>query len=120
MSNRKRVLVVDDDTEVRTALCETIRDFGYEVVPAVHGRDALNAMEELPERPGLVLLDMIMPVMNGQEFCAELIRRGEIDLVPVVVLAGLRGFQCQGARRYIRKPIDLDTLIQVVAEHCGS
>ena len=82
-----RVLVVDDDTALREAVAEAIADAGYEVEQAENGRDALAKMRrDADERPCIVLLDLMMPVMDGFEFIAEFHRHPEWQGIPVVVI----------------------------------
>src|SRR5262249_27660442 len=80
------VLVVDDDADVRGMLAQVLELEGYDVVTAADGREALRRLEE--RRPFLVLLDLMMPGMNGWQFRAEQLKQPGIADVPVVVLSG--------------------------------
>jgi CheY-like chemotaxis protein len=77
------VLVVDDDADLRRRLRGLLEKAGWAADEAANGREAL---ERLAARPSLILLDLLMPVMDGFEFLAELRRRAEFGSVPVVVL----------------------------------
>jgi CheY-like chemotaxis protein len=111
------ILLVEDDFDVREALVETLRDRGYEVQAAGDGEQALKALRG-GLRPGLILLDLMMPRMSGSEF--RMIQRTDPELssYPVVLLSAdgrmeekAQTLKVDGA---IRKPIDLDELFTVI------
>ena len=111
---RKRVLVVDDDASIRELLSTALEDDGYEVVPATNGQDALSVVERW--RPDVIVLDLMMPVMDGWTFAKRLRERHEI---PIVVLSAAndlaRHAKTVGARDVVGKPFDLDQLLPKVA-----
>ena len=111
------ILLVEDDFDVREALVETLRDRGYEVEAAGDGEQALNLLRN-GVRPGLILLDLMMPRMSGSEF--RMVQQVDPALsdLPVVLLSAdgrmeekARALQVEGA---IRKPIDLDELFALI------
>ena len=110
----KRVLVVDDDASIRELLSTVLEDDGYEVVPAANGEDALAVCARW--RPDVIVLDLMMPVMDGWTFAKRLRER---DDIPIVVLSAAndleRHAKSVGAIEVIGKPFDLDQLIPTVA-----
>ncbi len=110
----KRVLVVDDDASIRELLATALEDDGYEVVPATNGEDALSVVERW--RPDVIVLDLMMPVMDGWTFAKRLRERHEI---PIVVLSAAndlaRHAKTIGAADVLAKPLDLDQLLPKVA-----
>jgi CheY-like chemotaxis protein len=80
------VLVVEDDEPLRMALCEALDDAGYRAVGAHNGLHALAQLQELP-RPNLIILDLVMPVMNGWDFHAHLKANPNLTSVPVLLLS---------------------------------
>ena len=110
----KRVLVVDDDASIRELLATALGEGGYEVVPATNGEDALAVCERW--RPDVIVLDLMMPVMDGWTFAKRLRER---DDIPIVVLSAAndleRHAKSVGAADVIGKPFDLDQLIPKVA-----
>ena len=111
------ILLVEDDFDVREALVETLRDRGYEVESAGDGEQALELLHN-GVRPGLILLDLMMPRMSGSEFRIAQQKDPALSALPVVLLSAdgrmeekARVLQVQGA---IRKPIDLDELFAVI------
>ena len=118
MNGLPKVLVVEDDQDVRDAVGETLEDAGYRVTTAGNGALALHALQSSDGLPNLILLDLMMPVMDGEHFLEELKREPRYDRVPVVlltadanagILAGKRGVE--GA---LRKPVQLDDLLSTV------
>jgi DNA-binding response OmpR family regulator len=113
----KLVLVVDDDPWIRDLLGLALSDEGYRVALAANGREALERIDECP--PALIVLDWMMPAMNGPELARELTRRGlraETRLLlltaagsPAAKAAGL------GADACLAKPFDLAELLDQVA-----
>lgn len=114
------VLVVDDDPDILEALRFVIEGAGYEVRSADNGREALERMRNEPQ-PAVVILDLMMPVMNGWEFRAEQSRDPELAEVPVVVLTGDGRIAAKattlGAQGYLKKPVALAELLATVASH---
>lgn len=118
MSERRVVLVVDDDPDIREIVALALEVNGVQCVTARDGLEAL-AMVRAPNEIGLVLLDLMMPRMCGIEFLEELRRDPGLDQIPVVVISGNYVTEPRvltlGAREYLRKPLDLDELLRVVA-----
>jgi CheY-like chemotaxis protein len=83
--DKKTIMVVDDDAEVREAVSELLENHGYAVIPASNGREALDELKIRSLKPAMILLDVMMPVMDGQTFCAEQQSDPEIRDIPVVV-----------------------------------
>jgi CheY-like chemotaxis protein len=110
------VLVVDDDEQLRYVLQETMTEDGYEVEAASNGREALAIMRRW--RPDLIVLDLMMPVMDGLTFRQEQLRLGLAERVPVIVLSAAREMwsaaEQVGAAASVPKPFDLDDLLATV------
>jgi CheY-like chemotaxis protein len=115
-----KILVVDDEPEVRQLLVEFLSGRGYEILVAATGTEALDAVEA--ERPDVVLLDVAMPGMDG----VEVLRRIMVKDPPIPVIMvtantdiGLTSkLLAMGAADYIPKPFDLDYLEQAVSIQC--
>jgi len=111
------ILLVEDDFDVREALVETLRDRGYLVESASDGEQALQFLRT-GARPGVILLDLMMPRMSGSEFRMAQLLDPTLSGLPVVLLSAdgrmeekAVALKVQGA---IRKPIDLDELFSVI------
>ncbi|HEY3706639.1 MAG TPA: GAF domain-containing protein [Terracidiphilus sp.] len=112
-THSKSILVVDDDPNIRTLLQQELTEAGYSVRLAEDGRKALALIRE--EIPGLVILDVMMPEMNGFDVAAVLKNDPATMHVPIIILSILedreRGFRL-GVDRYLTKPIDTGSLFQ--------
>lgn len=119
-SEVRRVLVVDDDFDIRTMLGMTLELEGYAVELAAHGRDALERLRADPHAQ-LILLDLRMPVMNGWQFREAQRANPAIADIPVVVLSGDGDVEAEtravGASSFLKKPVDLDELIRRVSAY---
>jgi CheY-like chemotaxis protein len=112
-SSAQRILVVEDDDDVRESIAETVSRAGYEVSTARHGREALEMIEHADEPPSAVLLDLMMPVMDGWTFLSKLgDRRRQI---PVVVMSAARDALLPAQIELLRKPIGTDQLLGALA-----
>jgi CheY-like chemotaxis protein len=116
LEDRRRVLVVDDDPQLRELLQDVLADEGYVVQSANHGAAALDVLGTW--HPDVILLDLMMPVMDGMSFRAEQ-RRRELALeVPIVVLSAAREARLTamalGATATLAKPFDLAELLDTV------
>jgi CheY-like chemotaxis protein len=110
------LLIVDDDADVREALASVLEDEGYKVLIAESGRAALETLRR-GARPTLILLDLMMPVMDGYEFRARQLQDPDLAKIPVVVLtAGAMDprVEALGAVRSFRKPVSLERLLEAL------
>ena len=118
----KRVLIVEDDHDIAESLSDVLLDDGYGVRCAANGARALALLEQ-GERPHVILLDLMMPVMDGRSFrSAQLALRPALAALPVIVLSGSRDARARaeelGAVAAITKPFDLDDVVSAVARAC--
>ena len=113
-----RILVVDDDLDIRETLAEAMVLGGYLVSAAADGKVALE--QARLNRPDLILLDLMMPVMSGWDFLKA--RRGEPPLasIPVVVVTAAFDREVEGAVEVLQKPFDLARLLKIVARLCAT
>ena len=114
------VLVVDDDPDILDAICDILEAEHYRVSRARHGGEALDRVAE--ERPAVILLDLMMPVMDGVTFASLLRQRPKVADVPILVISADGNPQraaSVGARGYLAKPFDIDALLAHVAAITG-
>ena len=111
------ILVVEDDTDIRSALCSILEDEGYRVACAVDGQEALTALRA-GLRPAVILLDLMMPVMDGADFRAAQLRDLRFAAIPVVVLTAdgriQEVAQALGAAAAFAKPFELKLLLRTL------
>jgi CheY-like chemotaxis protein len=115
------VFVVDDDREVRESLRTLLQLDGYKVKTA---RDGQHALEQLRDglRPCIILLDLMMPGMDGRHFRAEQLRDPELAHIPVLIFSRHHDPQenaaSLGPAAHLRKPAYIDTVLQLIEAHC--
>jgi len=114
---RRPVLIVEDDADVRGSLRELLEFEGYQTYTAEHGRAALDRLREGLD-PGVILLDWMMPVMNGKEFLASLDGQWN-PKTPIVVMTAYTGsIDSNKVTRVLRKPVDAEQLLAIVKSYC--
>ena len=114
-----KILVVEDDDDIRDSLKELLEEEGYQVDTAANGEQALNRLRG--EAPQLILLDLMMPVMDGWEFRRHQKADPEMSQVPVIVLSALDQGRAAGLdpAAFLKKPLDFDRLLQLVRHYCS-
>lgn len=115
------VLVVDDDQDICEVLVMILQANGYQAVAATDGADALAKLRSGCLRPCVILLDLMMPGMNGAQFRAEQMNDPALAAIPVVVLSG-DGRTPEKAStiglEWLKKPVDFDALLTMVRRFC--
>ena len=111
---RLLILVVEDDAALRDALCDVLAGDGHRAIGATNGLHALSELQTL-ERPDLIILDLMMPVMNGWDFHAHLKANAGLRTVPVLLLSAYvqRGTHTgpQDVEGALQKPVSMDDLL---------
>ena len=111
-------MVVDDDEEIRNTIGDILEDEGHEAIKVANGREALAFLRGHAP-PCLVLLDLMMPIMDGWEVLRELERDPELAKIPVVVIsAGGTQLGNRKADRLLRKPLKIEHLLDAVETYC--
>jgi CheY-like chemotaxis protein len=112
------VLIVDDDDDTRRSIREILVEEGYLVEGAVNGRDALARLNR-PPLPALVLLDLMMPVMDGQTFLGEIEARPDLAALPIVILTASDVNEASSTLKapMLRKPVGVEALLTMVEQY---
>ena len=117
------VLVVDDEPLIAMALEAMLEDAGYGVATAANGRQGLERLAEAP-RPDLVLLDMMMPVMNGPAMLAAMAADPALRAIPVIIVSSLPEeavrARAQGVAAILRKPCTAEQVLDAIARALGA
>jgi CheY-like chemotaxis protein len=109
-----RILIVEDDSEVREALAEAMADSGAEVDVAADGLDALERLRSGP-LPSVILLDLRLPRLGGEEFLREMRADPRLEHLPVITMTGGAGAtEGSGVVARLHKPVDLNDLREIV------
>lgn len=115
MSNLS-VVVIDDSPDIRRLLTRALTNEGISVFTAENGEDAKAVMGQL-NRPSIVLLDLMMPVLDGFEFLKWKNEQAEFREWPVIILsASTHADIPEGAKAYLKKPVELDSLFNLIGE----
>jgi CheY-like chemotaxis protein len=117
--DRCPILIVEDDSDLREMMEQLLSLEGFNPVTAANGRQALDYLRS-SGTPNVILLDLMMPVMDGWEFRREQERDPAIARVPVVVLSALDEQRAGnlGADAFLKKPLDFDRLLALVRHYC--
>jgi CheY-like chemotaxis protein len=121
----RSILIADDHDDIRETLEQVLRMEGYRVHAVRNGQEALHALKEI-EGPCLILLDLMMPVMNGWEFLEAQQKNAVVKPLPVVVVSAITAAlalkhkdKLVSAAGYLSKPIPLNSLLEIVQQYCG-
>ncbi len=117
-----RILVVEDDSDLRSSLAEVLQDEGYEVSCATDGEDALRQLEDAPN-PSAILLDLTMPRMDGWTFRSLQRQDPRLARIPTVVISAAYGNDPRNVASlapdaFLSKPFDLGNLIDALKRVC--
>jgi two-component system OmpR family response regulator len=117
MQSSNDILIVDDETAIAQMLADVLREEGYDIRVAHDGTSAL--LEIMRRRPGLVLLDVAMPVMLGSDLLVYLRCHGYSDLPIIIMTAGLSplAYLTQGATEVLPKPFDVNLVVEKAAQY---
>jgi len=115
----RTVLIVEDDLPIRENLRAILEMDDYSVLEAAHGKQALEILKEAGANgtlPFVILLDLNMPVMPGREFLSVLSSLEEtLSKIPVIVMTAVPEAKDLGTEGFLRKPVDLDTLLNKIS-----
>ena len=117
----KTIAVIEDDQDVREGIGALLEFDGMRVLAFANGQDALRGLRD--EAPDLILLDLVMPVLSGEEFLEECAREGLFQSVPIVLITSFSRQRAPTARacnRRLEKPFDVVEFLRMVHEFVGA
>lgn len=119
-----RVLVVEDDLEIRETVMEILEEHGYEPIGAENGLEALDKLRSPGPTPCLILLDLMMPRMDGRSFRQVQLQNPELASIPVVVITAFRdmsqALQEMKVADLLKKPFNLQDLLGLARRYCSA
>jgi CheY-like chemotaxis protein len=122
VTGMRQVLVVEDDFDIRESLMGFLEDHGYQPIGAAHGQEALQKLGGPDLRPCMILLDLMMPIMDGRAFRERQLQQPGLSQIPVVIIsASAEGEQTArelNMAAHFPKPLNLKALLQVVRDLC--
>ncbi|HZT75049.1 MAG TPA: response regulator [Vicinamibacterales bacterium] len=115
------VLIVEDDADLREMMAQLLSLEGYISATVSNGREALEYLHNGHERPEVILLDLMMPVMDGWEFRRKQQADPAVSDVPVIILSALDPSRAADvdAEAFLKKPLDFDRLLELVRHYCS-
>lgn len=119
-NSKKHILIVEDSKDIQSLLAQLFEGEGYALSQAYNGQQALDMLRAMPEPPAMILLDLMMPVMDGFAFRHEQEKDPKLAIIPVAVMTADANIQSKsmkiGAAAYVKKPVsDIETLLEVTA-----
>jgi len=113
------ILIVEDDADLREMMAQLLTLEGYRASTVANGREALEYLSQ-GDKPDVILLDLMMPVMDGWEFRRQQQADAQISKVPVIVLSALDQNRASdvNADAFLKKPLDFDRLLELVRQYC--
>lgn len=114
---KKKILIVEDDEDIRDAFMSILEMEGFSMISAPNGKVALDLLSQAKELPGLIFLDVMMPVMDGIQFLTLKKENPKVAEIPVVVLtAGTQKNDWPHVVEYLKKPVDLGRLLEIATQ----
>ncbi|HXH75599.1 MAG TPA: response regulator [Bacteriovoracaceae bacterium] len=116
----KNILIVEDDEAIRFSMIDLLEMESYEVHSCDNGQKALDYLASCSKLPDLILLDLMMPVMDGFAFCERQIKDAAISHIPVIIMSADGHVKEKQNKThsfaYLRKPLDIDCVLQTIED----
>jgi CheY-like chemotaxis protein len=116
--HRGSVLIVEDDEDIRAAMAELLESEGFDISVASNGQEGLEVLNQMVP-PCLVLLDLMMPVMNGEDFLRHVRQNPALNIVPIIIVTASGQAPLPGTQGILKKPFEITDLFTTVNEHCS-
>jgi CheY-like chemotaxis protein len=117
LRQRGSVLIVEDDEDIRAAMAELLEGEGFEVAVASNGQEGLEVLSQMGS-PCLVLLDLMMPVMNGEDFLRHVRQNPSQGDIPIIIVTASGRAALPGTQGILKKPFEISELFSTVNLHC--
>ena len=121
MIKNRKLMIVEDSMDIQLILKDLFTGEGYDVSCASNGQEALDILSSAEELPRLILLDLMMPVMDGFQFRDRQTRDARIAQIPVFIMSADTNIQTKkiktAAAQAFKKPVDIDQLLEATRQH---
>jgi CheY-like chemotaxis protein len=118
----KKILVIEDDVSIRELLVELLQGEGYTVASAFNGIEGLETLKSKKIDPDLILIDLMMPGMDGFKFRQEQLKNDDWSKIPTIVMSAESNAKDKmkdlNITAFLSKPVELDTILKTVARYC--
>ena len=122
LQSRGTILVIEDDHDIRVSVRNVLEDEGYTVITVTNGRTALDVLERaaaVGDLPRLIILDLMLPVMDGWHFADRLREDPQLGSLPILIMSAYEDPPPpKGVVGFVKKPVDVETLLRCVSESC--
>ena len=122
LQSRGTILVIEDDHDIRVSVRNVLEDEGYTVITVTNGRSALDVLERaaaVGDLPRLIILDLMLPVMDGWHFADRLREDPQLGSLPILIMSAYEDPPPpKGVVGFVKKPVDVETLLRCVSESC--
>jgi CheY-like chemotaxis protein len=117
--SRCTILVVEDDHDIRVSVRNLLEDEGYRVVSVTNGHTALDVLERTEPKPQLIILDLMLPVMDGWQFADVIRGKPSLAAIPILIMSAYEDPPPpENIVGFVKKPIDTGALLSVVDRYC--
>lgn len=115
------VMVIEDDQDIRESLLEVLEQNEYSPIGVSNGREAIDVLRAVPDKPCVILLDLMMPVMDGREFRELQLKDQALGAIPIVVLSAhadlKKATEGMHPAEALKKPVAVDSLLEIVQRY---
>jgi len=122
LQSRGTILVIEDDHDIRVSVRNVLEDEGYTVITVTNGRSALDVLERaaaVGDLPRLIILDLMLPVMDGWHFADRLREDPQLGSLPILIMSAYEDPPPpKGVVGFVKKPVDIEALLRCVSESC--
>ncbi|HUP56952.1 MAG TPA: response regulator [Bdellovibrionota bacterium] len=108
------ILLIEDDHDTRVTLRQNLEAEGHFVYTSTNGRDGLDALKRLDPSPSLIVIDLMMPIMGGDEFVRRIRTVPAFARIPIIAMSAHRDPAIEGVTGYLCKPFDLENLLAAI------
>jgi CheY-like chemotaxis protein len=119
--NLKQILLIEDDKDISDVLKDLLESEGYRVTTAENGKEGLDLLAGSSYLPDLILVDLMMPIMNGFEFCKTKNEQEKLKSIPTIVMSADGHMDKKrdqlDVQEYLKKPLDLDIVLNTIAHY---
>ncbi len=116
----RTILIVEDDHDTRVTLRNHLEEAGYNVLSATNGQTALDILRRNKPHPHLILMDMMLPMMNGPELMQMIRKHPDLSKIPILAISAYTHLRpTDGVVTFLAKPLDMPKLMSVVESYCA-
>lgn len=123
LAKNRKLMIIEDSMDIQLILKDLFTGEGYEVSCASNGQEALDLLNSAEELPQLILLDLMMPVMDGFQFRDHQTKDSRLSHIPVFIMSADTNIQTKKIRtaavQAFKKPVDIDQLLEATRQHYG-